>query len=96
MSKAAWLKLLVTVNIALAGVLILTRTLPRPANAQQSGSLADNYMVITGRIQSDTDAMYIIDTKERTLHTFTFRKGTRELEYGGYRMLERDMRNNRQ
>lgn len=96
MSKTAWLKLLVGVNLALAGALILTRIPPRPAHAQQPAALADNYLVVTGQIQSDTDALYIVDTKERTLHTFTFRKGTRELEYGGFRMLERDMRNNRQ
>lgn len=96
MSKAACLKVLVAVNVALAGALILTRTAPRPAQAQQPGALGDNYLVVTGQIQSDTDAIYIVDTKERTVHTFTFRKGTRQLEYGGFRMLERDMRNNRQ
>lgn len=94
MSKSALLKLLIAVNLALAAALVVVRSTPRTAAAQAS-PLADNYMVVTGQIESNNDALYIIDTKERTLHTFTIRKGTREIEYAGYRMLERDFRHNR-
>jgi hypothetical protein len=95
MNKSTWLTLLVCVNLALVTGIVLVGTAPRTALAQGIG-LADNYMAVAGKIQTDFDALYIIDMQERTLHTFYFQRGTRQLDYGKYRMLERDFRHNRE
>ena len=95
MPRRRWLIMLVLLNLGLAAGLVLRQAEPRTALAQPAGGLGDRYLLVTGLIQNDFDALYVIDTKERTLHTFTFRKGTRELEYGGYRLLDRDLRHNR-
>lgn len=93
MSKTTWLTLLVCVNLVLLTAIGLFASAPRTALAQGTG-LAANYMVVAGRIQSEFDALYLIDLRERTLHAFYFIRGSRELKYAGYRDLERDFRNN--
>ncbi|MCK4341259.1 MAG: hypothetical protein KAY37_05990 [Phycisphaerae bacterium] len=94
MNKTTCLTFLVCVNLILLTGLIFFSTTPRAAYAQGIG-LADNYMLVAGEIQDEFDALYLIDMRERTLHTFYFRKGTKDLEYGGYRLLEQDFRHNR-
>ncbi len=94
MNKTAWLTLLICVNLILLTALIFVGTSPRPAAAADTG-LADKYLVVAGEIQDDRDALYMIDMQERTLHAFFFRRGTRDLQYGGYRLLEQDFRHNR-
>jgi hypothetical protein len=81
------------VNLILLTGVILVGTTPRAAYAQSAG-LANNYVLVTGQIQHEFDAIYLIDVRERTLHVFYFNKGSRELEWAGYRDLERDFRNN--
>lgn len=93
MRKSTWLTILVCLNLALLVGVLLVGYSPRAAQAQGAG-LSGNYMVISGEIQDEFDALYMIDLRERTLHSFYFRKGTRDLQYGGYRVLERDFRNN--
>ncbi len=95
MNKSTWLTLLVCVNLALLTGIVLVGTAPRTAVAQGIG-LADNYMAVAGKIQEDFDALYLIDTQERALHTFYFQRGTKQLQYGNYRLLERDFRHNRE
>lgn len=85
---------LAVLNAVLLGLTVWSWAGIRSAEAQASG-LADNYMFVTGRIQDENDALYVVDMRERTLHTFTFRRGTRELEYAGLRSLDRDFRHNR-
>lgn len=94
MNKNTWLTLLICVNLVLFTAIVLVGTAPRAAQAQGIG-LADNYMMVAGEVQDDLDALYLVDMKERTLHTFFFRKGTYDLEYGGFRLLEQDFRYNR-
>ncbi len=93
MAKNTCLTLLVCVNLILLTSIIMVGTTPRAAMAQGIG-LADNYMVVAGQIQDQFDALYILDLRERTLHTFYFSRGTRDLQYGGYRLLEQDFRHN--
>jgi hypothetical protein len=93
MNKTACLTLLVCVNLFLLTGMVLFGLPPTPAAAQGTG-LAGNYIVVAGEIQSHFDALYLIDLKERTLHIFYFMKGSKTLEYAGYRDLERDFRNN--
>ncbi len=95
MNKNTWLTLLVCVNLVLLTGVILVGTTPRAAQAQGIG-LADNYLLVAGQIQEGFDALYIIDTAQRSLHTFYFRRGTKDLQYAGPRLLERDFRHNRE
>jgi hypothetical protein len=95
MNKSTWLTLLVCVNLVLLTGIILVGTTPRAAQAQGIG-LADNYLIVAGQIQEGFDALYVIDTAQRTLHSFYFRKGTKDLQWAGYRQLERDFRHNRE
>lgn len=93
MKKTAWLSLLVCVNFALLAAIALAAYPPRAAYAQGAG-LAANYMAVTGEIQDEFDALYLIDLRERTLHAFYFLRGSDEMKWAGYRDLERDFRNN--
>ena len=95
MNRNTWLTLLVCVNLILLTGVVFVGTTPRTAQAQGIG-LADNYVMVAGQIQDGIDALYIIDTGQRTLHTFYFRSGTKEIQWGGYRLLERDFRHNRE
>lgn len=92
--KRPWLAVLVCVNLILLTGVILVGHTPRAAMAQATG-LAGNYMVVSGEIQDEFDALYLLDLRERALHTFYFRKGTQDLQYAGYRLLEQDFRHNR-
>ncbi len=87
------LALLICTNLVLVTALVLFAAGPRVAHAQPTG-LAGNYLLVSGQIQSQFDALYLADLRERTLHTFYFIKGSKEVEYAGYRDLERDFRNN--
>ena len=93
MNKTAWLTVLICANLILLTSLILIGYTPGTALAQGTG-LAGNYLVVTGQIQSSFDALYLVDLRERTLHTFCFVKGSNDIEYAGFRDLERDFRNN--
>ncbi len=93
-NKNAWLALLVCVNLILLTGIVLVGHTPRTAMAQATG-LAGNYLVVSGEIQDEFDALYLLDLRERTLHSFYFRKGTQDLQYAGYRLLEQDFRHNR-
>jgi hypothetical protein len=93
MRKTTWLTALICLNLVLLTGIILLTTSPRVAHAQQTG-LAGNYLVVSGEIQSKFDALYLLDLRERTIHTFYFRKGTNDLQYAGFRNLEIDFRHN--
>lgn len=96
MSRTTVVALLVCVNLLLlTAVLVVAVPPPRTAMAQRSTGLANKYMMVAGEVQDEFDALYIVDMQERLLHAFYFRRGTRDLEYCGYRMLERDFRHNR-
>lgn len=93
MNKTTVLSILVCINLILVATTLVIGTTPRTAVAQGTG-LHGNYMVVSGEIQDEFDALYLLDLKERTLHTFYFIKGGNELQYAGYRSLERDFRHN--
>ena len=83
---------LLCLNLVLAAVLVLHSLPPRTAAAQGTG-LGGNFLAVTGEIQSEFDALYLMDLQNRTLHVFYFQKGSQDLQYAGYRDLERDFRN---
>ncbi|MBK9120197.1 MAG: hypothetical protein IPM18_11435 [Phycisphaerales bacterium] len=95
MKRNTLLSLLVCVNLFLVTALVIFGAPPRTAHAQGAATgLAGNYMVVTGQVQANFDVLYMIDTRERTLHVFYFERGRANLQYAGYRSLERDFRHN--
>lgn len=93
MTKSTWLTVLICVNLILLTGVVLVGHTPRAAVAQTTG-LAGNYLVVTGEIQDQFDAIYLINLRERTLHVFYFIKGSNDLQWAGYRSLDLDFRNN--
>ncbi len=89
--KSTWLAALVCVNLVLLTALVVLGRPPRAAVAQGAG-LGGNYLLVAGQVQSQFDALYLLDLRERALHVFYFERGARELKYGGFRDLERDFR----
>ena len=95
MSKNPCLAFLVCLNlILLTAVCLSSYSLPT-AVAQGTG-LAGNYLVVSGEIQDQYDALYVVDLRARTLHAFYYDKGRRDLVYSDWRNLDRDFRNNRE
>ncbi len=92
MNKSTLLALLICLNLVLLTGIVLALC-PLPTAYAQGTGLAGNYMIVAAEIQDSYDALYLIDMKERLLHAFYYDRGTRKLEYGGLRNLERDFRN---
>ena len=93
--KALALASLVALNAMLLAAIVMATVPERTAQAQVGGGLAGQYLVVAGEIQDQFDAVYMIDVRARALHAFTFDRGTKQLELGDSRDLERDFRNNR-
>ena len=94
MRKRTWIALLVSVNLVLLSGLLLTAYSPPAAYAQGTG-LAGNYLIVSGEIQDQLDALYMIDLRARTLHAFYYDKSDKKLSYSDFRYLERDFRTNK-
>jgi len=94
MTKTTLLALLICVNLVLLTALCLS-AYSLPTAVAQGAGLAGNYMVVTGEIQDQYDALYVVDLRARTLHAFYWDKGRRELVYSDGRSLERDFRHNK-
>lgn len=94
MKKPIVLGLLVCLNAALLGGIVLSTLTPRAAYAQATG-LAGNYLMVAGEVRDQFDALYIMDLRARVLHGLIFDRGTNRLEYADSRDLERDFRHNR-
>lgn len=92
MTRNMALSLLVCVNLVLLTALCLS-TYSLPAAQAQGTGLAGNYMMVTGEIQNEYDALYLVDLRERTIHAFYWDKGRKQLVYSDMRSLERDFRN---
>jgi hypothetical protein len=84
--------LLAGINLALLAALLWINPGPSIAIAQPV-PMAGNYVMVTGKIQDDYDAIYLMDLSSRTLHGFTLKVTTpHKLEYHGYRSLLADFR----
>ena len=79
---------LVAVNVALIAALVLHAWTPQ-AKAQVFRGAPD-YLVLTGRIGTDWDAVYIIDLKSRKLGVWRFDKTRKQLVQLRGRMLRED------
>lgn len=91
MNRNLLLSALICVNVVLLAALAVLAYTPPPANAQVG--LAGNYLVVTGEVQDEFDAMYVLNPRSRMLYALTYNRGTRRLDLGGYRDLSRDLRN---
>ncbi len=69
MSRQSVLVLLVGLNLLLLGAIILSVYTPPAALAQAPGRSAD-YLLVSGRIQVEHDAVYLFDLRNRLLHVF--------------------------
>ena len=95
MSKSTLLSLLICLNLVLVTGIALVSYQPPRAMAQLANTgLAGNYLVVTGEIQNEYDALYLIELRSLTFHAFYYDKGKRQLIYSDVRSLERDFRNN--
>ncbi|MFH1748123.1 MAG: hypothetical protein ABIG44_13890 [Planctomycetota bacterium] len=94
MAKSTVISVMVCLNLVLLTVICLASYSLPTATAQGTG-LAGNYIMVSGEIRDEYDALYVIDLRTRTLHAFYWDQGRRELIYSDWRDLERDFRNNR-
>lgn len=92
--KNLWIALLATLNAALLAAIVLVTWQPKAALAQGTG-LSGNYIMVAGEIQDGYDVVYLIDTRQRTLHALVYELGRNRLMYEDMRDLEADFRNNR-
>lgn len=74
--KKAILVALVCLNAALAAVLVFQAAAPAHAQVIGGGS---NYVVVTGPIGTNTDALYVLDLASRRLRGFYFDRNAKKL-----------------
>ena len=94
MHKRYWISLLIGVNLVLATALVLVHAAPRRALAQNGPDVSGRYVAVAGEMQDELDVLYILDSKERSLHAFVYDRAPRQLLYTAFRDLDRDFRNN--
>ena len=75
--KKAIIVALVCLNAALAAALLLGTVLPT-AKAQVMGG-GNDYVVLTGKVQSDLDALYVLDLASRRFKVWKFDKTKQRL-----------------
>ena len=83
--------LLLGVNLALVAAMLLITPGPPAAHAQAVAQ-GGNYIMVTGKVMDDYDALYLVDLNTRTLHVMTIDPTQRRLQYRGYRSLVADFR----
>lgn len=94
MSKRVIVMLLIGVNAVLLTILTLTAARLPEARAQ-AAPLASNYLMVAGEINSDHDALYILDLPTRAMHVFEMDRTTRKLIHLDARDLKLDFREGR-
>ncbi|MEW6251869.1 MAG: hypothetical protein AB1716_14580 [Planctomycetota bacterium] len=87
--RSTWLAALICVNLVLLTAVLVVGRPPQPAQAQ-TADLGRNYLLLAGEIQDEFDGLYVLDVRERALHTFYVVRGSNQLKYGGFRDLQAD------
>lgn len=87
--KTTVIVILMCVNVALLAALALGS--PGKAHGQVYGG-GNDYLMITGQIASNYDAVYIIDMKKRQLRGWEFNRSRKRLVPIGQRDLRSDFR----
>lgn len=92
MNKSWCLTALVCLNLVFLTGLVMATTSPPAANAQVATGLSKNYMVVTGEVQDQYDAVYLVDMATKKLYAFTWDRGRKQLTLVSGRELRRDFR----
>jgi hypothetical protein len=85
--KSALVVLLVCINLALLAALVVVNV--SPANAQTERG-ANDYIMVTGKVEAGFDAVYVIDLKTRRLAAWRFDRTKKTLVAYKGRVLETD------
>jgi hypothetical protein len=80
---------LVCANVLLLA-LVLTRTMPRAFGQTMRGG--SNYLLLTGQLEADYDAVYVVDMASRRLAAWKLDRGTKKLTPFQGRNLANDVR----
>ncbi len=71
MTRQSLLVFLVGLNLFLLGALVLSVYTPPAAHAQAEGQAGGaQYLLLSGRVQAGHDNVYLLDSRNRLLHTF--------------------------
>lgn len=79
---------LVCLNMALLGLLVFLNT--PAASAQQTEFRSTDYLVVTGRVGEDLDALYVLDLAQQKLAVIKYDKTNRQLAPLATRTLPSD------
>ncbi len=91
MAKRGVVVLLVGINLVL-GATLLMMTGAVPAAYGQAVPLGSNYLTVSAVVQSNKDALFVIDLANRELHCFEVDRTTRRIVHRDRRDLQRDFR----
>ncbi len=92
-SKRSWIVFLAGVNIVLFAALVFSAASPAAAIAQVAPGRPGDFMIATGSVTSQEDAVYIIDSPGRLLHCFMpVGDGAGQLRHAQTRSLMNDFR----
>lgn len=98
MIKKHLIRVLIGANLILAAALFLAHVPLQRAFAQDNPPLAPalsgRYLAVAGETQDEFDVVYLLDTKERTVHVLMYDRSRRRLNYSAFRDLDLDFRNN--
>ncbi|MGE0479933.1 MAG: hypothetical protein AB7Q17_05610 [Phycisphaerae bacterium] len=95
MNKSSWIAALACLNLGLLAGVVLYSLPANTAFAQETPAPAvGGFVVVTGEIQDEYDALYVIDLSTRRLHAFMYDKTGKHLAFTSSRDLDRDFRNN--
>ncbi len=90
--KQALIVALVCVNVALLAALMLVVSAP-PAQAQGFGGI--DYIMVPGRVQTNTSAVYILDVPKQQLTAIYVDKTAKAITAIGSRLIRTDFRESR-
>lgn len=90
--KQALIVALVCVNVALLAALMLVASTP-PARAQGFGGI--DYIMVPGKIQTSTSAVYILDVPKQQLTAIYIDKTAKAVTPIGSRLIRTDFRESR-
>jgi hypothetical protein len=75
MTRQAVLVLLVGLNLLLLGAIVLSVYTPPAAYGQAAAGRAGDYLLVSGRIAPNHNAVYLFDLRNRLLHVFRASQG---------------------
>lgn len=87
--KAIVIGALICLNLALLAAVVVNSATTADAQVRGGGS---DYMMMTSRINSNQDAVYVIDLGERRMLAWVYNRNNRRLEPMFGRELTRDFR----